>query len=271
VLIAGALLAQLEGQGHSCLPLDALLADPHDVLGWPAPATAALQRLLAAWPAEQWSETLRASPLVTDCDGDGDGDGMGGGGGLIADANARPLVWQAGRLYLRRYWRHERRLAAQVLQRCQRHDAVDPALLRSALRQLFDERPSPAGIAAAASIEPIEPIGSESAESIDWQQVACAIALRGRLTIVTGGPGTGKTYTAARLLMLLSMVEPAALRDALAAPTGKAAARLRTSIEAALQAVPAGSAAASTAQRLLSQLGPARTLHALLGARPDTR
>jgi exodeoxyribonuclease V alpha subunit len=119
--------------------------------------------------------------------------------------------------------------------------------------------------------------------------MACAVTLRADLTVITGGPGTGKTYTAARLLALLFAMAPQAqrLRVALAAPTGKAAARLRQSIDSALQELGArlgpvpdqattgehqttettGLNLAAFAQRI----GAARTLHALLGARPDTR
>jgi exodeoxyribonuclease V alpha subunit len=71
---------------------------------------------------------------------------------------------------------------------------------------------------------------------LDWQKLACAIALRGKVAIITGGPGTGKTYTVARLLALLFATAPDAARQriALAAPTGKAAARLKQSIDKAL-------------------------------------
>ena len=107
--------------------------------------------------------------------------------------------------------------------------------------------------------------------------MACAVALRGRLSVITGGPGTGKTYTAARLLALLLAIdpEPQRLRVALAAPTGKAAARLKQSIGDALQGLeaqlqghlPEGLSLAD----LVARMGAARTLHSLLGARPDTR
>jgi exodeoxyribonuclease V alpha subunit len=139
---------------------------------------------------------------------------------------------------------------------------------------------------------------------MDWQKLACALALRAKLTIITGGPGTGKTYTAARLLALLFATAPQTqnLRVALAAPTGKAAARLRQSIDSALQELgarlgsmrstpghessftlrvgpgqagePATHANASAGLDLAAfaqRMGAARTLHALLGARPDTR
>jgi exodeoxyribonuclease V alpha subunit len=107
----------------------------------------------------------------------------------------------------------------------------------------------------------------------DWQKIACALALRGRLTVITGGPGTGKTYTAARLLALLFAMSPKGkpLRLALAAPTGKAAARLKQSIDAALDGLQQRLGDALPLVDLASSLGAARTLHSLLGARPDTR
>jgi exodeoxyribonuclease V alpha subunit len=103
--------------------------------------------------------------------------------------------------------------------------------------------------------------------------VACAIALRGRLSIVTGGPGTGKTYTVARLLALLYAMdpEPQRLRVALAAPTGKAAGRLKQSIDRSLAELQPRLAAFPDLHDLGARIGPARTLHSLLGARPDTR
>jgi exodeoxyribonuclease V alpha subunit len=107
----------------------------------------------------------------------------------------------------------------------------------------------------------------------DWQKVACAVALRARLSVITGGPGTGKTYTAARLLALLLALHPdgSPLRVALAAPTGKAAARLKQSIDDALTRLPVPADAGLDLSALIARMGPARTLHSLLGARPDTR
>jgi exodeoxyribonuclease V alpha subunit len=113
------------------------------------------------------------------------------------------------------------------------------------------------------------------------------VALRADLGIITGGPGTGKTYTVARLLALLfatagmerravSLTAPHAghdgsgLRIALAAPTGKAAARLKQSIDQALGALSALVPDLNLPE-LAARMGAARTLHSLLGARPDTR
>jgi exodeoxyribonuclease V alpha subunit len=99
-------------------------------------------------------------------------------------------------------------------------------------------------------------------DTVDWQQLACAVALRGRLAVITGGPGTGKTYTAARLLVLLppgTGGQP--LRVALAAPTGKAAARLRQSIAQALQGLKPQLGDSALLDELQRLAATARTLH----------
>lgn len=112
-----------------------------------------------------------------------------------------------------------------------------------------------------------------SGSGCNWQKVACAVALRGHFSVITGGPGTGKTYTAARLLALLfaTAAQPEQLRVALAAPTGKAAARLKESIETALKDLQQVVGDALDLEALVQRVGAARTLHSLLGARPDTR
>jgi exodeoxyribonuclease V alpha subunit len=99
------------------------------------------------------------------------------------------------------------------------------------------------------------------------------VALRARLSVITGGPGTGKTYTAARLLALLLALHEGGspLRVALAAPTGKAAARLKQSIDDALTRLSVPADAGLDLNALIARMGPARTLHSLLGARPGTR
>ena len=110
-------------------------------------------------------------------------------------------------------------------------------------------------------------------EAIDWQRIAAAMTLTRGLCVITGGPGTGKTYTAARLVALLAALNGAHNRFtvALAAPTGKAAARLRQSIEQSFKALAPALAPELDLTALGERMGPARTLHALLGADPESR
>ena len=164
----------------------------------------------------------------------------------------RPLrLIQAGpawRLYLDRYWRHERTVADDLLRRSAGDPpVVDAAALGDGLRRLFPET------------------GGD-----DLQRQAAATAVARRLAVVAGGPGTGKTTTVARILALLHE-QAAALglpppRVALAAPTGKAAARLA-------EAVHAEAATLDVDQVVRDALAatPASTLHRLLGFQPGTK
>jgi exodeoxyribonuclease V alpha subunit len=171
---------------------------------------------------------------------------------------AAPLVLQHGALALRRHWQDERRAAVLLRERLLAPPvAGDRAALAPLLDALFPPRP-----------------GTTPAD--DAQRRAAAVAVQGRVAVINGGPGTGKTWTAARVLVLLQALHGAEpLRLALAAPTGKAAARLRQSIEAALQpgAVPVPAAIAQARVIVAAALAaqPARTLHATLGGRPGTR
>ena len=135
-----------------------------------------------------------------------------------------PLAWDGRRLYLRRYREYERAVADDLASRA---DAAVPAdaALEARLAAAFAD----AG-----------------------QRQAARVALTRRLCLVSGGPGTGKTHTLARIIGLLQEREPG-LRIALAAPTGKAAARMGEALRAA------GVAVAEEAQ----------TLHRLLGMRAD--
>ncbi|WP_312564951.1 exodeoxyribonuclease V subunit alpha, partial [Comamonas sp.] len=243
-LVAAAMLAQMEGRGHSCLPLVQLVRGPNAVLGWEVQELPALQALWAQLPARlsDWLAALQSSPLVRVV-----GQHADHGQPLVLAASDQPL------LYLRRYWDHERTVAQHIVQRSQaQHMALDEGAARQWLDRFFPPT---------------------SQEDCNWQKVACALALRGHFSVITGGPGTGKTYTAARLLALLFATSPNAnqLRVALAAPTGKAAARLKQSIESALQGLQASVGDALNLPELVQRVGAARTLHSLLGARPDTR
>ena len=250
LLVAAAVLAQMEGRGHTCLPLTALCAPPVAVLGWPAAWVEGPMGLNALWaqlPADvsAWRAQLQAACLRE----------------MDAPDAGKPLVLggtpEAPLLYLRRYAGYEQRVGQGLLQRAGERVALDEVAARLWLDRFFAPRPDAA---------------------LDWQKLACAVALRARLSVITGGPGTGKTYTAARLLaVLLALHEGAGqsaagpLRVALAAPTGKAAARLKQSIDKALLELPVPADAGFDLTTLVERMGPARTLHALLGARPDTR
>jgi len=251
VVLAAALLAHVEGQGHTCLPIDALLREPEAWLDWPSEGAAPLRELLdrvSARPGD-WLAALRASRLVEVVDP---------GAAATRSTRSEPLVLRGTQLYLRRYWRHECEVALQVRARQQVFDGQDRIDVEAA--RVWLDRLFPAAPGATST-------------PVDWQKIACALALRRPLTVVTGGPGTGKTYTAARLLALLLAIDPRRehLRIALAAPTGKAAARLKQSIDGALDTLQAQLGNTLALRALTGRIGAARTLHALLGARPDTR
>jgi exodeoxyribonuclease V alpha subunit len=233
LLLATALLAQLESAGHTCLRLDGLLGkELGSDLAWPVEAVRELNDVLDGALGEM------SSPCVGH-----------------AEAGSTPLVLDGPRLYLRRYWMDEQSIAKSLLQRVRTLPHVQANAHHNAhqaqavLQTLFDPT-----------------------DALDWQQVACGLALRRGLTLLTGGPGTGKTYTAARLLVLLQSLADQPLRVALAAPTGKAAARLHQSIESALVKLSGLSRLSGPAVRHLTEhLRPAQTLHSLLGVQPDSR
>ena len=153
-----------------------------------------------AWPKlSTWLEALRHSELVS------------------RQASHTPLALDtAGRLYLQRYWQHQQRLAGALAARAYRvRDDVDGELLASGLQRLF---------------------GARDAGGIDWQRCAAATAVLRDLTVITGGPGTGKTSTVVKILALLAEQATRAnqqVRMALLAPTGKAASRLADAVRRA--------------------------------------
>ena len=267
VLAAAALLSQAEGQGHPCLDLDALRADAGATLQLPPAAAPLLQAVIDEGAA-------LASPALRGLIADGTeaalpGDGVGTDGATPPT----PLLRDGPRLYLRRYAEMERRVAAGL--------------------RLRLAAPSPVAGTASAGRWLERLFGPATPGEPDAQRLACERATRRALTVITGGPGTGKTTTATRLLLLLELLHGAAgaqadtgpsaraLRIGLAAPTGKAAARLRESLAAGLtrlrqeitpEVPPKEHAAWSGAlDRLGAALDGARTLHALLGARPGSR
>ncbi|WLI91559.1 exodeoxyribonuclease V subunit alpha [Massilia sp. R2A-15] len=240
LMLACVLLSELEGRGHSCLMLGELAADPCALMGWSEEQWQALAAAAGPLPktARAWAQLLAGASQVWHA------------GEFSYD---EPLVLDGDRLYLRRYWRDEMTVANTIGARAREVREVNGARVREWLDKLFASH--------------------READKPDWQKLACAIAVRGSVAIITGGPGTGKTYTVARLLALLFATAPdaAGQRIALAAPTGKAAARLKQSIDKALNEL-AGKVGGDLALKdLTARMGAARTLHSLLGARPDTR
>ncbi len=145
-----------------------------------------------------------------------------------------PLILDGTRLYLQRYWLYEQHIAQSLYQRAK---LPLPGFDSGSL---------------AADIQTLFPATNE----IDWQQLAALTAVLQNLSIISGGPGTGKTTTVVKVLALLLGQNPE-LRIALTAPTGKAAMRLQSSIQAAKQQLPTELAALIPQQ--------SNTLHRLLG------
>jgi exodeoxyribonuclease V alpha subunit len=227
------------GRGHACLDLDALIQDPAHLLDWTDAQTKALNQLVAnsklneqpvdlfTTPYNPWAEAAKTMPWA------------------IGDNSPIMLSFkedgQAQGVYLRRAWHAEQSIQASVQMRLSQNFEV-PANSDEKLNKLF---------------------GLPSEET-NWQRIACAKALRAGLTLITGGPGTGKTTTVVRLLALLQQSahdQQTTLRIHLAAPTGKAASRLSSSIQLALASLPKGWGEGIPSHAV--------TLHQLLQYNPD--
>ncbi len=179
-----------------------------------------------AWPdVPDWYDACRASPLVA-VGPDGD--------------PSRPVRLVDRLLYLDRYWRQEQLVRTELALRAEQPPReIDADRARSALAVLF---PGPAP---------------------DHQRLAAAACAVGSVTVVAGGPGTGKTTTVARMVALLNETWPTVPRVALAAPTGKAAARLQEAVAGEHDRLRAAGLPAPGAL-------PASTLHRLLGWKPGS-
>ena len=178
-------------------------------------------------PLDEWLNCLQQSAVV----------------GRAGDFT--PLILdQTDKLYLHRYQCAEQQLTDELIRRAVTVDGINEGQLREQLDQLFPR--------------------AEGADC-DWQKVSAGMALTRRLVVISGGPGTGKTTTVVRILaLLLQQAGADTLKIGLAAPTGKAAARMMESILAAKQSL----AVSETIRNLIPER--AETLHRLLGSRVNT-
>ncbi|MDO9213025.1 MAG: exodeoxyribonuclease V subunit alpha [Methylococcales bacterium] len=156
-----------------------------------------------------------------------------------AAATVLPLVLENNRLYLQRYWDYEHRLASATQTIANHPHRVEQ------LDDLLD-------------------IYFPPTEGKDWQREAARIAVQHSFSIITGGPGTGKTTTVVKILAVLQELAQEPLLIALAAPTGKAAMRLQESIGSNKSALPCSDTIKNTIPETVT------TLHRLLGAKPDS-
>ncbi|WP_425270331.1 exodeoxyribonuclease V subunit alpha [Halomonas alkaliantarctica] len=253
LLLLGAALASHQlGRGHVCLDVAATLEAPDfalslppegDDLNDPPPLPS---HVLATLTLPEWQAALNHPTLISD----------GPGNTPLVKSDSSLTT----RLYLRRYWQFEQTLHHEIAARLSTGHSAQSPLLKSALDALFP-----------------------ATEKLDWQKTACALAARSPFAIITGGPGTGKTTTVVRLLALLQtlqLAQPNAhpLRIRLAAPTGKAAARLNESIAGQVNDLPVSGLeslldehSAASSSKAIDIPTEVTTIHRLLGARADTR
>lgn len=223
VLLAAAVAVRQVGLGHVCTDIRALAAQ-HELVAEDGVTTHEV-----SWPdPTRWLDELRGSPVVSG----------------PSDVERRPLVLDtAGRLYLRRYHEHEQRLAGALRARAATVEpGTDERLIEEILSRLFSGGPSDAGASQVSSRRrrTDDPGDAQLALGLarpDEQRDAARRAATGRLCVISGGPGTGKTSTVVKILALL--VEQRlhaglrAPRVLLLAPTGKAAMRLTEAIRQA--------------------------------------
>ncbi|MCC5854088.1 MAG: exodeoxyribonuclease V subunit alpha [Idiomarina sp.] len=286
VALMAALASHQVGRGHTCLALsqfaqlDSVASTEHNLFelppsGWQPDATTTdimhLQPLLqqvfgiqsmAELPS-RWQQIANDSDAVTVLPASDSQN-------KATDVSLAPLVYdpQLQLLYLRRYWQHEARIGSWLQSRF--HQPAEPSLPLLLTQESQVPAPELLREIVRAITKPSTTDSTPSLEDLNWQGIACVNAAKFNFSVITGGPGTGKTFTVIRVLStLLALAEhngQQGLRIALAAPTGKAAARMQQSINNELKEHPES----FTALRNCLP-GKASTLHRLLGSQRGTR
>ncbi|OZB56009.1 MAG: exodeoxyribonuclease V subunit alpha [Halothiobacillus sp. 14-56-357] len=258
-LLALVLASHQAGQGHVCLDLNACLIDAESVLRIPssdgrgndgqAAPRMTPANLLQGVDLADWQAALDACPGVIQQSPDLSISDSPGLGTLAPEQSNPPFIREGAQLYLRRYWQQEQGIVAALQSRLTPHD-----LPAEPIRQILDA------------------LFPSSVARPDWQKIACAVAIRQRFALITGGPGTGKTTTVVKFLMLVQMRALAAglppRRIRLCAPTGKAAARLRQSMLGQIDELlaPFDAAFPDLRKALPDNV---ETVHRLIGVRPN--
>ena len=186
------LVSKRLAEGHICIDLNALNLLPDE------------QAQLENYPANDSNEFLQNEQLVT-----------------RAGGAKQPFVLHNHRLYLQRYFAYESSIVASIrqcinMEQSQRQQRMEQLITHQNFIRLLSDGTDNTSLPAE--------------ENIDWQQAAAILGVLNNFTIITGGPGTGKTTTVAKILAILYTIDPG-LKVALAAPTGKAAVRMAESLK----------------------------------------
>lgn len=228
LLFVFAYLSAQTGAGHVCLPLN-IVQQALLFEGRQPDISQAIWQKMGSPSTEQLIDTLMNSHCVSEG----------------CSELPSPLILDEGLLYLQRMWSYEERVAHFFRQVHPVID-VDENVLIQILNQLFPT--------------------SKQNKDTDWQKVAASVAITSPISIISGGPGTGKTTTVAKILaafvMLTSKEKPIIQ---LAAPTGKAAARLTESLGKALEQL----TLSDEERKWMPE--QAQTIHRLLGAQPESQ
>ncbi|MGF1901364.1 exodeoxyribonuclease V subunit alpha [Aliivibrio sifiae] len=282
IMLLAAMTSHELGKGHVCIDIEQV--EQGDLFTLPAKYRDALLALVPE--KNQWISELSAASTISN------------------GTEATPLAFDGTRLYLQRYWSFEQRVANRITKAAQ-SVSVNPQLsntldelfarqyhfLFSGLKKLennnqvsrqqlvcdmldvvgsseLDWQAIDAVLLAATKSSELEPLDNliPTKHCVNWQKVAAAVALTRRFSVISGGPGTGKTTTVTKLLASLvtqAQQDNKSIAIKLVAPTGKAAARLTESIGQAVQSI---GLAPEVKEAIPTD---ASTLHRLLGYIPN--